>query len=276
MSGNDNLGGGVMVPSELATQVIDYARNVSAVWQAGAVTIPMDSDTLTIARQIADPTIEVKGQNEAFTLAGMQFDAINFTAYKIGAVIVMSRELAADAPNAAEVVSTALSKALAVEVDRFALEGSGSVEPSGLINLAGIGTTGSVGAIAWEDIHGAVVNIKALNHTPNAYILDPVIAGDLDIITSGDGSTSAKLWLGPPPSVAPLARFETNNCTITQGMVGDFTKLLIGMRQIAAIEVSTEAGDFFAKHQLGIKITFRFDVNCSHPAAFHSLTGITT
>lgn len=276
MSGNDNSLGGVMVPSPLANQVFDYARAQSAIWQAGAVTIPMTSDDLTVARQIEDPAMELKGENEAFTLGDLSFDAIRFVSRKIGAVIVMSRELAADAPNAAEVVSQALAKALATEVDRLALVGAGASQPVGLTNTSGIGSTGSIGAIAWEDVHAAAVGVKAANHAPNAYICHPTIAGDLDIITSGAGETAAKLWLGPPPSVAGLQRYETTNATTALLFVGDFTKLLIGLRQVAMVEVSTEAGDFFAKHQLGIKITFRFDVNVSHPAAFHVLSGITT
>lgn len=276
MSGNDNSLGGVMVPSPLANQVFDYARAASAIWQAGAVTIPMSSDDLTVARQIEDPTMELRGENAAFTLGDLSFDAIRFVSRKIGAVVVMSRELAADAPNAAEVVSQALAKALACEVDRLALVGGGASQPVGLSNASGIGSTGSVGAIAWEDVHAAAVGVKAANHAPNAYICHPTIAGDLDIITSGAGETAAKLWLGAPPSVAGLQRFETTNATTALLFVGDFTKLLIGLRQTAMVEVSTEAGDFFAKHQLGIKITFRFDVNVSHPAAFHVLSGITT
>lgn len=276
MAGNDNSLGGVLVPSPLGAQVIDYARARSAIWRAGAQTVPMTSDELTIARQIEDPTIELKGENADFTLGDLNFDSIHFTAHKIGAVIVMSRELASDAPNAAEVVSAALAQALAAEIDRLALVGSGSQEPGGLSLVSGVGSTGSVGAITWEDLHAAAVGIKTANHDPNAYILHPTIAGDCDIITSGDGSNSAKLWLGPPPSVAPLERYETTNATTALGFVGDFSKMLIGIRQTALVEVSTEAGDFFKKHQVGIKITFRFDVNTSHPAAFHVLSGITT
>ena len=276
MAGNDNSLGGVMVPSPLANQVFDYARAASAVWQAGAVTIPMTSDDLTIARQAEDPTMELRGENEAFTLGDLSFDGIRFVSRKIGAVVVMSRELAADAPNAAEVVSQALAKGLACEVDRLALVGAGASQPVGLANTSGIGSTGSIGAIAWEDLHAAAVGVRAANHAPNAYICHPTIAGDLDIITSGDGTNSAKLWLGAPPSVAGLQRLETTNATTALLFVGDFTKLLIGLRQTAMVEVSTEAGEFFAKHQLGIKITFRFDVNASHPAAFHVLSGITT
>ena len=37
------------------------------------------------------------------------------------------------------------------------------------------------------------------------------VGGDLDILTSGDGSNSAKLWLGAPPSVQPLLRLTTTS-----------------------------------------------------------------
>jgi len=146
----------------------------------------------------------------------------------------------------------------------------------GALNNAEINSTGSVGAIVWEDVHNAVTAIRALNYSPNAYLIHPTIAGDLDIITSGDGTNSAKLWLGAPPSLNGVTRQETTNISTADILVGDFTLAMLAMRMGAMIEVTTSGGDAFSKHQVLVKITLRFDCHLAQGTAFHALNGITT
>lgn len=121
-----------------------------------------------------------------------------------------------------------------------------------------------------------MVDLWGQNFEPNAYVTSPTIAGDLDAITSGDGTNSAKLWLGPPPPVEPLTRYVTSNVPDTTIIIGDFTQLVIGLRQQPLIEISTEAENAFSKHQVLVKVTFRGDCQCLHSNAFHTLDGVTT
>lgn len=276
MGGNVNTVGGVLVNDELSSMVLDLARAKAVCIQAGAYTVPMQSDRLVIARQITDPTIQVKGENALFNEASITFDGVGFTAHTIGALITLSRELAADAPNAADVIQNALAGALAVSLDTYMLVGTGSAQPSGLTVYSGVGSTGSIGAIAWEDVHAGVVAIQVANGEPNAYIASPTIAGDLALIRSDTGVGSGGAWLGPPPTVAPLRNFSTTSCPDTTIFVGDFTQAVFGLRQEGQIELTTEGGEAFQRHQLKIKITWRGDVGFLRPAHFHLLTGITT
>jgi HK97 family phage major capsid protein len=61
----------------------------------------------------------------------------------------------------------------------------------------------------------------------------------------------------------------------TQIIMGDFSKLLVGLRQDALVEVSA-FGDGFDTHSLHVKCTWRGDVALAQAAAFHLLDGITT
>lgn len=276
MGGNVNTVGGLLVNDELSSMVLDMARAKAVCIQAGAYTVPMTSDRLVIARQLSDPTMQVKGENSAFDEASIMFDGVGFSAHTIGAVITLSRELTADAPNAADVIQNALAGALAVSLDTYMLAGSGSAQPTGLTVYAGVGSTGSIGAIAWEDLHAAVVAVQVANGEPNAWIASPTIAGDLQVIRSDTGVGSGGAWLGPPPSVAPLQKFTTTSCPDTTIFVGDFTQAVFGLRQSGQIELTTEGGESFQRHQLRIKLTWRGDVGFLRPSHFHLLTGITT
>ena len=188
---------------------------------------------MTIARVNSDPTIEVKAENNAFTSRDITFDAVGLTAYTIGTMVTASRELAEDALNFVEIIEDVIANAFAVAVDNYAVNGNGSQQPLGLLNQSGIGSTGSVGAIAWEDLNTAVTTIWSNNGEPNAYIVSPTIAGDLALIASGDAPNSAKMWLGPPATVEPLMQLVTSNIDDSNILVGDFTEAIIGLRQIS-------------------------------------------
>lgn len=280
MSEGANTAGGYLVPEEMLRRVIDLARAKSVIMQAGAVTIPMSSDSLTVARVATDPVFQVKGENIAFTGSDIAFDALHFSAHTVGTLITASRELAEDAPNFEEMVETTLANAFAAKLDNIAINGVSSSHLDGLLTWNSgsglIGETGSVGAIAWEDVAAAVVGVQAANHEPSAYIVHPTIAGDLATLTSGDGTNSAKLWLGPPPNVAPLTPLVTTNISTAEIVVGQFDQFVWAIRQGALIEVSRQAGDAFAKHQVLIKLTWRGDTGALRRDAFHRLVGITT
>ena len=274
MAEGQNSTGGFLFGDSFSRTVIDFARNRSAVIKAGGRTVTWEnSDRLVMARVAADPVFEVKEENAELTERNLTFEQIGFTAHKIGCLISMSRELASDAPNAAEIVQETLGRALATELDRIALVG---VQPNGLLNYTGIESTDSVGAILWEDIHNAAITVQNNNFDPTAYICSPTIGGDLDIICGGDGTNASKVWLGPPPSLNNIPRYTTKNCPDANLFVGDWTQFVFGLRQDAQLEMTTTGGDSFKKHQLLIKITWRGDVGCLNALAFHALRGITT
>jgi HK97 family phage major capsid protein len=280
MSEGTNTSGGFLVPDELLIGLVDKARAASVIMRAGAQTVPMSSETLRMARLASDATFEHKEENAAFVGSDITFDAITFATSTLGTVVTASRELAEDAPNFASEVEAALVAAFAVKLDDVAINGMGPTDPDGILDWPSgtglIGETGSIGAIAWEDLHAAVVAIQLLNYQPNAYVLNPEIAGDLAILTSGDGTNSAKLWLPPPPTVAPLTSLPTTSISNASIIVGDFTKAVWGVRHGAILETTREAAEAFEKHQFKIKLVWRGDFNATRRDAFHRLVGVTS
>ena len=274
MSEGSNAGGGYIFGDVFSKTIIDLARAQTRVVQAGALTVPWtDGDTLIMARVTTDPTFSVVPENEQIPPSQPTFDQVVFNAVKIATIVPISRELAEDAPNAAGIVEQTLTRAFAAELDRLALVGA--LRPCGVLNYKDVNATDSVGAIAWEDVHAAKVEVENGNFTPTGYICSPNIGGDLDLITSGDGTNAAKLWLGPPPSLNRVPRFTTKNCPDANLFIGDWSQLVIGIRTDAALEITSSGGLAFEKHQLLVKLTFRGDVGLLHSAGFHVLRGIT-
>ncbi len=273
-AGGINSAGGVLVPEVLATDFIDLARAKTVCLRAGAKTIPMTSDNLTIARVTTDPVFTVKGENAPFSGTQVGFDGIGLYPVVIGNYIPVSRELIEDAPNASELLQQTLTKALAVAIDSYAINGTGSAQPIGLLTQPNIAETGTVGTLAWSHLQTAVTGIRNSNIEPNAYLVSPTTQNRLASLTTGDGTNAAKNWLPPPSNVAAVDQFSTT--TMPDGFIiaGDFTELLFGVRTEARIEVSTEAGTAFAAHQVWIKVFTRWCCNVARLGAFHRLTGI--
>ena len=270
MSEGTDSAGGYTVPTSLSGQIIDKARAASAISRAGVRTFMTDSDNLTVAKVTGDATVETKAENAAFTGSDLTFAAVSFTPFLVGCYVTVSRELAEDGINFPAMLEDKLARALATGVDALALDGSGSGEVLGLLNDTGIGQTTTAGAVTWQIISGEVDTIRQNNYSPNAYILEPDIAHAVN-----ETKDSQNRWLGPPPTLDGISQLATTDCASGEAIVGDFSQAAWCMRHGVRFEVSTEAGDAFAKHQMIVKMYLRFDFASLNDTAFRRISGLT-
>lgn len=273
------VGGSVLVPDPLAAQWLDLARAQSVLFRAGMQTVDMTSDTLRVAKLANDPTFGVYGEDQEITGSDVTFTSVLLVSRKIATIITMSREIAEDAPNAASAAEDVLGRSLAVAIDGRCLTGNGGADGVlGITTDSSVVDTGtsSTGAILWDDFHAGAVAVRERNYEPNAVILHPTILGDAQLLKSGDGTNSAALWLGPPPSVANLPFMPTTGITTANALVGDFTHCMFGFRTGALLETSNVADQAFEKHQLKIKVTQRFAFVVAQGGAIQKISGITT
>lgn len=275
--------GGYMVPSYLAADVIDAARNAARVMQAGAVTVPMDSATLKIARVATDPTAGWRAENAAITPSDMGFEVVTFTAHTLAAMCKLSVELFEDAQNIDSVVTNALGEALGLELDRAALRGTGLLDtPTGILSAAGVQTIAVDTAISYGAFSQAVQKIAEANGTANGIIYAPRTAGELDRLVDLQGQP-----LRPLPSFEALKKFSTKQVPTNLGVgtnkseayVADFSQLMIGVRTQFVLEASRVAADAtgsaFKDMQVWIRAYLRADVQLAKPTHFCTLTGLT-
>ncbi len=281
-------GGGFAVPDFLSARVIDLARNKARVFEAGATTVPMTTTPMKLARVAGDPSAQWKVENAAITAADMTLEQITLTPHTLIAMVKTSVELMEDSTEIAGTVENALAQALALELDRAALRGSGTPpEPTGIRNQSGVtiqsqGTNGAA-LTNYDPISIAIQTVEAANGEPNAYILSPRTDGTLDRLKDSTGQP-----LRPPPSLDDLAEYVTSQIpnNLTQGTsslaseiyVAQWDELLVGMRQNLIVEASREAGDAsggaFTSLQVWIRAYLRADVALAHPAHFVVITGV--
>ena len=88
--------GGFTVPTPLASSFIDLMRAKTVVSRAGAVTVPMESETLAIARLVSDPDVDWRAENASIAEGDPTFDRVTFQAKSLAGMLKISRELAED------------------------------------------------------------------------------------------------------------------------------------------------------------------------------------
>lgn len=290
-------GGSAVVPSVWAAQLIDLARNNSAVMQAGATLVPMDAATVKIGRLTGDPTAAFRTEASAITASDPTFDNVTLTAQTMSCLVKGSLEWFQDADNADQIVKQAIGKAMALKLDQAALYG-GITSGSGSINLATPpnprGVLAALLAVLPANVLGATAGVTATNgttQTPATFygeVLDTIYkvrAGNEEPNGMLWGAKLARLYAGAadttnqplraPADVEGLEKFVTNQIpTYTQGalatatdlFVADWTQLLVGQRLGVTIQVLTEL--YAATGEIGIVAHWRGDVQPARPAAF--------
>ncbi len=274
-------GGSYLIPQPLANELIDILRNATQVVKAGAITLPMDSSTLAFARATADPAVAWKAELEPIVPADPGIEGVLLTAHTLVGMTIISVEVAEDAIGGEGLIASMLGKALAQELDRVALVGSGTPpEPRGVLGATDVQTTAHDAPLAdYAVISDAIAKLWTANVEPNGLIWHPSAAIATDkFIADGSGQP-----LLPPPSVAALPKYRTNQIPLTGSatpkvesviFVGDWRELMIGMRTEARVEVSRTAPGAFENLAVAVRVYLRADIALRHPKAFCTITGV--
>jgi HK97 family phage major capsid protein len=277
MSEGVDVQGGYAVPGALFGQVIDLARGQSVLLRAGARTVPMDTQELTVARVDGDLAATWKIELAEAPETGLTLGARVLTAKHLYALVPVSLELIEDAPNVGTALEQAFSAGLALELDRAGLVGDGAgATPTGIYFdpdlpaaqhiLLGAGNGGKLSDAGYYDVFSDAIEIVAQrNGVADVAILSPREAGTLDRAKDGNG-----VPLQPPPSWEALrlklASTQIPNDLVfgsaTDGsiaFVGDFTTVWLGLRQGLVIESTREGLDNYKKGSVLFRARLRAD-----------------
>lgn len=283
LSEGTNSAGGFTVPTPLATEFIDRLRAQSVAIRAGAMTVPMTSQTLAMARLETDPTIGWRAENAALANGDPTFGRVVLTAKSLAGIVKISRELLMDTANAGVMIEQALAATMALEIDRAAIFGDGSSNsPTGITGTSGInevsmGTNGA--ALTDHDkLLDALYEMLVDNAgMPTAAIMHPRTAIALAKLKDGNN-----LPLVYPDMLRNLPSLMTTAAPIneTQGtatnassiVFGNFAHLFIGVRESITIQVLDQL--YAEDGQIALAVHARADVQLAHKASFCRLKGI--
>jgi HK97 family phage major capsid protein len=277
--------GGFLIPEILSSRVIDRVRNKAQVIAAGALTIPMESDTLNLARLAGGNSAEWKAENDAVTESDQSWERVRLVTKTAVVLQRVSQEIFEDlSPEGAAVIENELIQALALKLDLAALRGDGvDPEPRGIRNQTGVEivSLGANGATPtnYDFLIDAVAAIRDNNGQPNSAIYASRTATTLDKLKDSTGQP-----LRAPEVVANLNRLVSNQipADLTQGSatdaseayVGDFSTVLIGIRPTVGMRVKVLSERYADNLQVGLLAWLRADVALARPEHMAVVTGI--
>jgi HK97 family phage major capsid protein len=289
-------GASAVVPTEWSFPIIDKARNNAVCFQAGATLVPMPAKVVQIGRLTTDPTATFRTEGSAVTASDPAFDFIQLSAVTLSALTVASMEFLQDAPNADQVVSDAIAKAMALELDKAILFGQlgatgtndegaayalASPYPKGVLKnlldnasgqVLGFGTNGTAqtAATPWNEVVASYYQVKTQNEVPGA-----IVSSDKLVQQYNSLYTSFNNVIDKPPVLRDVPWLTTNvipsytrgtmTSRATDLFVGDFSQVLVGQRLDFQVRVLTEC--YAELGQVGILSHWRGDVQVARPKA---------
>ncbi len=286
LSEGTDSAGGYLTPEILSSRLIDRVRNVGRIFQAGATVVPLESDTVNLARLVSGVSPSWKTEGNAVGVSDMTFDRLTFKPKTLPVLVKLSQELFDDMSQEAHaLIEGEIAKAIALEVDRAALYGSGiDPEPLGIKGQSGVTLTafGGANGAAPTNYDWALDGIQTLrggNFEPDGIIVAPRTVRTLDGLKDSQGR-----YLDPPPSYKAVPVYSTNqipaNLTVdtsndcSDAFVGAWSNLLVGFRPSVGLRVKVLGERFADTMQVGILAWVRADVQLAHAAAFNVISGI--
>lgn len=279
-------GGDSLVGTQLlADQYVSYLRERSTLARMGAtvltglvgdVEIPAGKDGVKV----------YWGKDTDITASDLTFGTVSLTMQQAGALTTIPRSLLIQStPSAEQIVRDDLFNALAEAVDMVAINGTGSSQPTGILNNSDVatialGTNG--GLISWDTIIDMAVKVRDAKVLSGSfgYLVNPTTKGYLQKMKD---TTDRPLWHqsiveGSPNLLNgyPVVDSTLVPSNLTKGtaetkcsalIFGAWNELLIG--EWSAVEIMLNPyGSAFKSGGVEIRAIQNVDAVVRRPAAF--------
>lgn len=217
----------------LAGSFIDVLRNQMSVMQAGARMLPGLVGNVAIPKKATASTAAwISTEGGSATESEPTFSTVSLAPKQLGCYTDMTRQLLQQStPGIEAIVRDDIAMALAIAIDKAALEGSGaSGQPTGLLNTAGVNKPTSFAA--------AVPTFAEMVALETAIAEDNALMGNLAYITDagtyGGLKTKAKdagsgLFVLENGEANGYNVIRSQQCTAGNVYFGNFSDLLVGM-----------------------------------------------
>lgn len=273
----------------LAKDFISLLRNQTRVRQLGATVLTGLTGNVKIPRQTGAAAIAWLAENAAPTESDQTFDQVTLTPKTVSANTKFSRQSILQAtPEIEELVRRDLTKVVAIEVDRAAINGSGaSNQPTGILQTTGVGSivfsadAGNGAAASWGDVMGFIAALEQANIVDDgteAFLTTPSARAKL--ATTTKAGTFPEFILTPETNGrGMMAGFPTafsNNVpsNLTKGSGTGLSALLFGrwsdviIGEWGTLEILVDPYTYSTSGSVQITIFYSCDIAIRHPVAF--------
>lgn len=233
-----------------------------------AGTVEGDEPIVTVPYVAQDAEAGFVPEGEEIPVAGGQLAEVTISTDKVAVLTTVSRELAAQ-PGAAERIARSLQRSVTAKADAAFLGNTGG--PTGLFNLPGIPTVGTLGGDLFA-AYDAVAAIESDGGTPTHLLVNPGDWGTLSKIPEGTGSARSLLANVHDAATRSLAGVPV----IVHAAVPQGEALMLDKAEVVAaygqLQLARSEDAFFEYDAVGIRATFRLGWNVVRTARLAKLT----
>ena len=191
--------GGVLVPANMAREVIELWRPQSVVRRLGARSLPLTNGNITLPRLKGGAVVGYIGSDTDIPTTGQTFDNLKLSAKKLTGLVPISNDLLAysgTSPNVDKLVVDDLTGAMSSREDKAFIRDDGTLDtPKGLLAwaLAGFKIVASDGATLQKvetDLNKLILLLEAVNANMGApgWIMSPRTFRFLEGLRDGNGN----------------------------------------------------------------------------------------
>jgi HK97 family phage major capsid protein len=301
-----NPGGGYLVPPTYMQDLVALRRASAPLRGFVNVVGGIRSDLVYVPTQTAVETVAWTAENAAKTSTDETFGQIATNIFTLAGIAKISNQLLEDSsPAVDQIVQTSLGRGLAIEEDRAMINGSGTGQPTGILNTSGITSTavsaGTAAAI-FDDILSAIGRVQATYFgQPDAILMAPrtwskmltakdsagrylttgVIVGSQMMTLPGTPNPTGSMpgaittFMGIPVIID--ANMPVNlSGTLSAIIVGAFKEAWLLERDGIRMDMSSEAGTAFEQNQTWFRGEERVGFTAARlPSAFQIVSGET-
>jgi HK97 family phage major capsid protein len=266
-----------------------------------AVKHSITENSLKVAVIADDNTAAVYAAGAAVTAADPTTTLVTLSPYRVATLTEISREVVSAMPDSAlRAFGASLVTSVRRRVEDLALNGSGSSQPTGILNTAGAWGVALGGTISNLDfLADAVEKVQRAGGQPTAIVTSPAVVRELLQVKSA--TTGSNLPVIQANAAQPFADLGTGlvlnglpvivstSVPANGGASGNQSYLAVldgaalhyafqsPSSGAAPVELarSTEGSDYFAKDLVALRATARFDLAVANPLGLCIVSGIT-
>lgn len=282
---SNTTGAGLIFDEHRPDQYIDALRANLVTARLGATVLSGLQGNVSIPKNAAQRSGQWIAENAALTPVDGDFDSVTMTPKHVGALTEFSRNmLLQSSPDIETLIRGDFAATLAVALDKAALVGGGSNQPSGIIDrLTDASALGTLSDASWEQVLAIIAGIELANAATGrlGWALNPnavktmrakpkVVYGSPEVRDAGAGFV-----MDGPNELAGYAAASTtsmpNSGSPGEGgsaIFGDFASLLIGYWSGVDILANPYESTAYSKGNVQVRGLLTADVAVRHIESF--------
>lgn len=253
--------GAAVTPEEWARFVLDHLASQAVILASGATEIRTSAKQVHVPRITSDGGADWYSELEEIVPDAPEGDDLVLTPRKCATLAVISNETVSDSnPSVLNTAGMAMTRNVALEVDRACLVGTGAAnnQPAGILTIAGLPSV--TGPVDHANIVKASGLVMGAGGRPVALYVNPADFTALQLVTGADDRPliSGDPTAGAPPVIAGLQVWPTPAVPAGQALVAEPTQIVVAVREDASVQVSEHA--LFTADGTAARVIARVDV----------------